>query len=260
MAPKNAEISEWEADVIVLQETRLSSIAQLKVGAKLRENDWQVFFGRPTAAKATKAKVATATNAANGGVAIMTKEGTAAKKAPNNVDTAILRDQGRWEEVLHALGKGNQHLKVASLYGYDGASSDGERFKLNEDLISRAMIRLIEAGDTPYLLCGDFNITPQQSPVIANLIAKGILVDVPDAYGLGGQHTFSHNEPPKEGVEGKGRTRIDTILANKAAFPLVVDCKIRWEKLFSDHVPIEVMSTNMEQKLKNPSCNHPSRR
>ena len=64
---------------------------------------------------------------------------------------------------------------------------------------------------------------------------------MPDAYGLGGQHTFSHNEPPKEGVEGKGRTRIDTILANKAASPLVVDCKIRWEKLLSDHVPIEVV-------------------
>ena len=103
------------------------------------------------------------------------------------------------------------------------------------------MIRLMEAGDTPYLLCGDFNITPQQSPTIASLIAKGILVDVPQAFGLGSQHTFSHNEPPKEGVEGKGRTRIDTILANKAAFPLITDCTIRWGKLNSDHTPIEVV-------------------
>ena len=51
---------------------------------------------------ATKNKVATATNAANGGVAIITKMGTPSKKANGNADTSILRDQGRWEEVIHA--------------------------------------------------------------------------------------------------------------------------------------------------------------
>ena len=132
MAPKRGEIAEWQADVIALQETRLGSLAQLKTGAKLREENWQAFFGKPMANKATKNKVATATNAANGGVAILTKSGTPAKKAPCNVDIAILRGQGRWEEVLHALGKGSKHLKVASLYGYDGAATDGERFRLNE--------------------------------------------------------------------------------------------------------------------------------
>ena len=202
-----------------------------------------ILFRKTNGEQSHQNKVATATNAANGGVAILTKEGTPAKKAACNAETAILRDQGRWEEVLHALGKGNQHLKVASLYGYDGATKDGERFRLNEDLISRALIRLLEAGDAPYVMCGDFNITPQQSPAIAGLIAKGLLIDVPHAFGLGWQHTFSRNAngPPHEGVEGKGRTRIDTILASKVAFPLVTDCKIRWDILISDHAPIEVI-------------------
>jgi exonuclease III len=243
MAPKRAEIEGWEADVIALQETRLGTLGQITTGAKLREQNWQAFFGKPMANKVTKNKVATATNAANGGVAILAKEGTPVKKAQNSAETAILRDQGRWEEILHALGKGNKHLKVASLYGYDGAPTDGERFRLNEDLISRALIRLLEAGDTPYLICGDFNISPQQSPAIAGLIAKGLLIDVPHAFGLGGQHTFCHHAkgPPKEGIEEKGRTRIDTILANKAAFPLITECKCRWDILLSDHVPIEVV-------------------
>ena len=243
MAPKRAEIEGWEADVIALQETRLGNIGQITTRAKLREQKWQAFFGKPMVNKATKSKVATATNAANGGVAILTKGGTPAKKAQNSAETAILRDQGRWEEVLRTLGKGNKHLKIASLYGYDGAATDGERFRLNEDLIGRALIRMLEGGDTPYLICGDFNITPQQSPAIASLIAKGLLIDVPHAFGLGGQHTFSHHgkSPPQEGVEGKGRTRIDTILANKAAFPLITDCKCRWDILLSDHVPIEVV-------------------
>ena len=117
MAPKRAEIEGWEADVIAIQETRLGSLGQITAGAKLREQKWQAFFGKPMVNKATKSKVATATNAANGGVAILTKGGTPAKKAQNSAETAILRDQGRWEEVLRALGRGNKHLKIASLYG-----------------------------------------------------------------------------------------------------------------------------------------------
>ena len=60
------EIAEWPADVIALQETRLGNLAQLKVGAKMREANWQTFFGRAMETKATKNKVAIATNAANG--------------------------------------------------------------------------------------------------------------------------------------------------------------------------------------------------
>ena len=116
MGPKVNEIARWEADIIALQETKLGSIAQLKVGAKMKEANWQTFFGRAMATTATKMKVAMATNAANGGVAIITKTGTPSKKANGNAETAILRDQGRWEEVVQALGQGDKHLKVASIY------------------------------------------------------------------------------------------------------------------------------------------------
>ena len=141
------------------------------------------------------------------------------------------------------MGTSDKHLKAASLYGYDGAASDGERFRLNEDLISRALVRLLEAEDTPYLICGNFNINPQQSPAITGRINRGILVDVPCACELREQHTFSTNAngPPQQGVEGKGRARIDTVLANKAAFPLIKECKIRWGLFISDHAPIEVV-------------------
>ena len=53
MAPKRAEIEGWKADVIALQEIRLGSLAQLRTGAKLREENWQAFLAdlwrtRPT--------------------------------------------------------------------------------------------------------------------------------------------------------------------------------------------------------------------
>ena len=86
MAPKATEIVEWPADIIALQETRLGNLAQRKVGAKMKEGNWQTFFGKAMETKATKNKVATATNVANGGVAVMTKMGTPSKRATGNAE------------------------------------------------------------------------------------------------------------------------------------------------------------------------------
>ena len=74
-------------------------------------------------------------------------------------------------------------MRVATLYGFDGASGDAQRYRLNEDHVGRALIRMLEVGEVPYLLCGDFNVHPQQSASIAGLIDKGIIVDVPAAFG-----------------------------------------------------------------------------
>ena len=241
LAPKVEQVLGWEADVLAFQETRLSSLMQLKITAKMSDEGWQPFLGKAMQVQTTANKVASATNAAKGGVALVAKSGVPIKKAPHNADIAILRDQARWEEILHAIGKGDRHLRIATLYGYDGASGDAQRFRLNEDHISRALIRMLEQGDTPYIICGDFNISPQQSPAIAGLIAKRVLVDVPSIFGYDEQHTFSTDGTPLKGVEGKGRTRIDTILANKVAFPMIVECNLRWDLCISDHVPLEVV-------------------
>lgn len=47
MAPKATEIAEWPADIIALQETRLGNLAQLKVGANMKEENWQTFTAKP---------------------------------------------------------------------------------------------------------------------------------------------------------------------------------------------------------------------
>ena len=64
------------------------------------------------------------------------------------LETALLRDQ--WREVTMALGRGNQHIKVACADGYDEVSSDAESYRLSEDLLARALLRQLEAGIMPY--------------------------------------------------------------------------------------------------------------
>ena len=71
------------------------------------------------------------------------------------------------------------------------------------------------------------------------MMTKGFICDLPAAFGLADQHTFCKTGP-KEGVEGKGRTRIDSILSNRAATALATNCRLRWELLQSDHVPVEI--------------------
>ena len=119
------------------------------MAAKVQGEGWQAHMGNAMPVKASSSKVASATNAAKGGVALLARKGVPIKKAPHDHDTALLRDQGRWEEVTQAIGTGNRHVKIASLYGYDGASGNAERFKLNEDLLGKALLKMLETGDTP---------------------------------------------------------------------------------------------------------------
>lgn len=137
------------------------------------------------------------------------------------------------------MENGKLHLIHGNLYGYDGASTNAQQKQQNEDLIGQAILRMLEVGDVPYFLSGDFNAHPDESDTIKPMIAKGLVVDIPAAFGHGEKHAYAR-EGPAEGLQGPGRTRIDTVLTNKAGFALVENCRMRWDLLCSDHVPIQV--------------------
>ena len=64
---------------------------------------------------------------------------------------------------------------------------------------------------------------------------------MPAQFGLAEQATYSINGSEIEkGMKGKGKTRIDTIFANKAGATLVKACRLRWDLVVYDHVPIEL--------------------
>ena len=93
--------------------------------------------------------MATATNAANGGVAVITRIGAPQKELQVMPKQPSLETKAGGKRCCTLWARAIKHLKVASLYGYGGAATDGVRFRLNEDLISRALVWLLEAGDTP---------------------------------------------------------------------------------------------------------------
>ena len=69
---------------------------------------------------------------------------------------------------------------------------------------------------------------------------RGVLIDMPAEKGLREQPTFSRDDEISPGPMAPGRTRIDSILTNRAGWALVKTCSIRWDLLTSDHAPIQI--------------------
>ena len=98
---------------------------------------------------------------------------------------------------------------------------------------------MLVAGDVPYYIGTDMNIDPAKSEILKRAMDCGLVIDVPAQFAHGNQPTYDR-DGQKEGRIGPGRTRIDTILANKAGAAMVKTCKLRWDLTPVDHVPIEI--------------------
>ena len=77
LRPRVDVIAEWDADIILLQETKLAPHATSQAAAILKDKQWKIPHGKPCAPQ-TKRKNTQRTQAANeansGGVAILTKQ------------------------------------------------------------------------------------------------------------------------------------------------------------------------------------------
>ena len=94
------------------------------------------------------------------------------------------------------------------------------------------MIKMNSFGETPYVLTGDFHVTIQKSAMIQRFIEAGLVVDLPEAWRPADkdqQVTFSKYANIQEGLAGLNTSRIDTILANRAAAPAVTSVGFLYE-------------------------------
>ena len=149
---------------------------------------------------------------------------------------AILLESGRWVERLVPIGDGQRGIIIAGIYGISGAAGNAGKRVANERLLSQALVRATSFLDTPYILAGDFNINPGASEAIKAATQEGSMVDAFDEWEAGNPSpTFCH-EGVFEGMDGPQKTRIDGILANRAAKVLIQKPEIRWTRsLGFDH-------------------------
>ena len=143
----------------------------------------------------------------------------------------LLLDSGRWTEVLVPFDDGKRHVIVAGYYGIAGASNDASQYKMNEQLIHWAMLRMLSFSNTPYILAGDFNVDPAASEVIQHAINTGKVLDAcqewaPDKNDL---HPTFCRAGVFEGMKGPQKTRIDTFLVNQLAAALTQNVSFNWD-------------------------------
>ncbi len=92
----------------------------------------------------------------------------------------MLRDSGRWEDRAVCCVEGSREIVVVAIFhGSSGAANDAEKFRRNEELLAKALVRMMTVGDVPYFLGAEMNVNPEESRVVAGLIERGCLVDLP---------------------------------------------------------------------------------
>ena len=113
---------------------------------------------------------------------------------------------------------------VASLYGFSGASSDKGCEADNESVIGAAIFRMQQLGRIPYFLLTDLNTDPEHFQCLVEARRAGIAFDIgSDLQGGEPKPTHNANRDVYEGMDGRGVTRIDTIIGNEAASAVASD-------------------------------------
>ncbi len=258
LGPRIGEVAQWEADILMRQETKLAPHAIKDATEVSRAAGWKFLHGRPCKVVTRKASsgrapmVSAAIQAASGGVATMVKRPRKHLDHRLTDKETEMRDTGRWMKTCTATNGGGGILTTACYYGVSGANSCPRKHKHNEVLLSKAISLVLEAGDQPYLLIGDLNVDPMSSPAIAEAVDAGLLIDVghmfaPDTMVNEHGETIKQPEPtydkkgPMPGMSGPGVSRIDVALANPAAISAVKSFHLRWDLVQVDHVPIQIV-------------------
>ncbi len=245
LRPKVEVIAHWNADVLLLQETKVSPATVGTIRSIFRKQGKELHHGLLCKAPERRSrKVAAACKeAARGGVAaVITSPRAAIPVAPTQL-VKDLRATGRWEEVLVPASGATTHLGAATIYGVSGASKETRCYRENEAILSKAIRRVIEMGDVPYVLMGDINIDPSESEAVASAVEAGVLIDVGFASKLGQDPDLTYRRSgPFQGMtaQDEATSRLDVCLANPTAAAAITSFKPRWDLVCSDHVPLEV--------------------
>ncbi len=258
LGPRIGEVSQWDADILLLQETKLAAHSIKDAAEVAKQAGWTLLHGRPCRVSTRRDRKngsngnGAATEANSGGVATMVRKPRRDLGHKMTEEEAALHDTGRWTKATTAVNRGGGVLTTACVYGVSGANSCKRAHKHNEVLLAQAIKLLIEAGDQPYILMGDFNVTPSLSPAITAAVNAGLAIDIGhlfseqvdvddngDAIKLP-EPTFD-KKGPLPGMSGPGVSRIDIALANPAAISAVRAFHLRWDLVQVDHVPIQIL-------------------
>ena len=195
-----------QADVVAMQEVRLSATGQRAMRAQARDHDWECHWGMEL-----DSPTGGVWGATQGGVGLLVRKGWPCRRVEVDKDDALatrLWTSGRWLHVCLALGDGRSTANLQVVYGVSGQPALNAEFF---GLVLEYQARL--AGSASIIaMDANFNLDvagTYPTPVLVAL-ARGDLVDLDQlhaaAKGTACASGFSWGESPP--------TRIDGVLAD----------------------------------------------
>ena len=228
-----AAVSGWEADMVILAETRLTLQGQRVMTGLAREAGWQAFWGAPLPSRGGGTW-----DAPQGGVGLLVRHGVPAravrpprKREQDPLHTELWESR-RWLHVLVGAGSGDVTVHVQPVYGHSG------RPAANAAFFGSVLEYAARHGNAPQLLGGDFNDPLDdlrrlpQSLSMALMTPRLVDVDAELAAATGGERVCRY-----EGGAGMRPTRIDGLLASTALAPMIRSVTALPETGIPGHMP-----------------------
>ena len=156
----------------------------------------------------------------SGGTAILVKRPLSCQEcAPQTKRFEQAVALGRASLAMIAIGT-HTPLLVVSVYGWGSSESSDQsnRFERTSDLLEAVSAEVRHWPACPAVIAGDFNAGPSKLPPLGQALWSGAWFDLGTLAGLWGQEpcqatAIAHN--------ACNPSRLDFVLANVAAFPLV---------------------------------------
>ena len=228
-------IETFDADIIALQEVRLTIDGQRIAGDNAWENGWNPIWGRPQPIRrGTRASVL---DAKQGGVGFLSSSAHLSTHTPRTAVGDELFQSGRWMGITVRVHGTPGFVHVISFYGVSGANEGGDAMDSNEALIQQMIAESLSLGDSPVVICGDFNVLLQKSPALMAAVGAGHLIDAASAASA------ADGSPLQDTYHcGNCSSRIDMILLNPVAATMLLDFAVLPpdDDGIKNHYPIRV--------------------
>ena len=251
--PHAPELLSWNADVVLMQESRLTAVAQQQATTTARSAGRHLLHGAPVPVQSSQELQEggqryikpTIWNGRHGGVSIMSRLPTQSTLAH---DTSYDADRNLWERQRFALARvplaTNRSIMVASFYGLAGGGSPHRRdqhFECNERMLQQVFEVASRYGDVPFIIGMDANIQVDKSPTLVTALSTSRWHDAGEVFGHAGGLAPTYCQDPQWDKHAAipGATRIDYILVNSTALSALRDFRLVRDAGLPGHLVLE---------------------
>lgn len=141
---------------------------------------------------------------------------------------------GRCTHTWVPTGVGHRGFHIFNVYGYVGTGSrNPDAFQLNEKLLASVFETAFSLGNVPWIVVGDLQTSPADSPVLGSLRHGSSIFDLGELF-TNSEWTF------QKGDNENIRTRMDLALCNSILLPHIANMTIFRNTGLPGHCPLEI--------------------